>query len=259
MGALRLWPAIKALADQGAFEGGENLRLEELTAPVPDPGAIYGLSANFPAFVEERPAVPAIFMKSPTSVTGPFNDVMLPGPPNYDQVSPMVTWEAELGVVIGTRAHCVSASAALDIVAGFVVAQDLTERRIQFALGTKHPEFVAAKSYPGFCPIGPWLTSVDVVRDEAPLRIQCKRNGETVQDEAMTAALFSVPEALAYVSAITVLRPGDLMLMGTPPTINAPDNWALIEGDILETEITGLGLIRNRMIAGHDRPAHSED
>lgn len=245
MAAIRQWPDVLAMCEEGTFDGGTELVDSQLSAPVPDPGAIYGMSANFPAFVESKPVVPALFMKSPCSVAGPFDDVCLPGAPNYDHVAPFVTWEAELGVVFSKRAHVIAESDALDVIAGVVVAQDLTERRIQFPPGSKHPEFVAAKSYPGFCPLGPWITPIDAISQLDTLRIRCSRNGETLQDSGMSDLVFSVPEAVTYVASITIVRPGDILLMGTPPTIEGTDSRALTAGDTLETEISELGLIRN--------------
>lgn len=245
MAALRQWPEVAALIEQGAFGGGVALDAARLTAPVPDPGAIYGISSNFPAFVETKPAVPNVFMKSPCSVTGPFDDIALPGFPNYAQVSPFVTWEAELGVVIGRRAHAIEQADAFDVIAGVLVAQDLTERRIQNAPGSKNPEFVAAKSYPGFCPIGPWITPLAAISDTGGLRVQCSRNGETLQDALISDLVFSIAEAVTFVASICIIRPGDLLLMGTPPTLDGTDSRPLSPGDVLTTEVSDLGMIRN--------------
>src|SRR6201996_3748852 len=156
---------------------------------------------------------------------------------------------------IGTGAYRVAPGQALRPVAGYVIANDLTTRDRVFrpdmpGLGT---DWLAGKNSPTFLPLGPWLVPAPFVPDPADLRVTLKLNGETMQDETTADMIFGVPELIAHVSAITPLRPGDLLLTGSPAGNGAHYGRYLQPGDVMEATITGagvdLGTQHNRCIA----------
>jgi 2-keto-4-pentenoate hydratase/2-oxohepta-3-ene-1,7-dioic acid hydratase in catechol pathway len=157
--------------------------------------------------------------------------------------------------VIGIEAYRVEAADALRHVAGYVIANDLTTRDRVFrpdmpGLGT---DWLAGKNAPTFLPLGPWLVPAPFVPDPAALRVTLKLNGQTMQDETTADMIFGVPELIAHVSAITPLRPGDLLLTGSPAGNGAHYGRYLQPGDVMESTITGglidLGTQHNRCVA----------
>ncbi|HEY2518681.1 MAG TPA: fumarylacetoacetate hydrolase family protein, partial [Streptosporangiaceae bacterium] len=181
-------------------------------------------------------------------ICGPDDNVVLP------DIGTQHDWELELGVVIGTEAYRVGTEEALSHVAGYVIANDLTTRDRVFrpdmpGLGT---DWLAGKNAPTFLPLGPWLVPAPFVPDPARLRVTLKLNGETVQDETTAGMIFGVPELIAHISAITPLRPGDLILTGSPAGNGAHHGRYLRPGDVMEATITGgavdLGTQRNRCV-----------
>jgi 2-keto-4-pentenoate hydratase/2-oxohepta-3-ene-1,7-dioic acid hydratase in catechol pathway len=189
-----------------------------------------------------------VFIGLASAICGPDDNVVLP------DIGTQHDWELELGVVIGREAYRVSTEDALSHVAGYVIANDLTTRDRVFrpdmpGLGT---DWLAGKNAPTFLPLGPWLVPAAFVPDPASLRVTLKLNGETMQDETTAGMIFGVPELIAHVSAITPLRPGDLLLTGSPAGNGAHYGRYLQPGDVMEATITGgsvdLGTQRNRCV-----------
>jgi 2,4-didehydro-3-deoxy-L-rhamnonate hydrolase len=198
------------------------------------------------ALMEERAAhgTPYVFIGLASAVCGPQDDVVLP------DIGVQHDWELELGVVIGTEAHRVSRADALGHVAFYTIVNDLTTRDRVFrpdmpGLGT---DWLAGKNSPTFLPLGPWLVPAQFVPDPGHLRITLRLNGETMQDESTADMIFGIGELIEHISAITPLRPGDLLLTGSPAGNGAHYGRYLRAGDVMESTITGLGTQRNRCV-----------
>jgi 2,4-didehydro-3-deoxy-L-rhamnonate hydrolase len=187
---------------------------------------------------------PYVFVGLPSAVSGPRDDVVLPA------IGTQHDWELELGVVIGTEAYRVSRDEALGHVAGYMIVNDITTRDRVFrpdmpGLGT---DWLAGKNSPTFLPLGPWFVPAQFVPDPMDVRITLKLNGETMQDETTADMIFGIAELIAHVSSITPMRPGDLLLTGSPAGNGAHYGRYLREGDVMESTITGLGVQRNRCV-----------
>jgi 2,4-didehydro-3-deoxy-L-rhamnonate hydrolase len=187
---------------------------------------------------------PYVFVGLPSAVCGPRDDVVLPA------IGAQHDWELELAAVIGTEAYRVSRDEALGHVAGYTIVNDITTRDRVFrpdmpGLGT---DWLAGKNSPTFLPLGPWLVPAQFVPDPMDVRITLKLNGETMQDETTADMIFGIAELIAHVSSITPMRPGDLLLTGSPAGNGAHYGRYLRPGDVMESTITGLGVQRNRCV-----------
>lgn len=216
---------------------------ERLEAPVPRPPQVFGIGLNYRDHAAEAglaiPEEPVVFTKFPSSVTGPFARVPLP--------SDKVDYEVELVAVIGKRAHEVPASAGWSYVAGLTVGQDLSEREMQWRGSA--PQFSLAKSFPGFAPTGSVLVTPDELGDPGRLEIGCHIGGEKLQGGTTADLIFSVPEVVARLSAVTILLPGDLIFTGTPAGVGAvatPPRF-LRRGEVLTSYVGGVGEIRTTL------------
>jgi 2-keto-4-pentenoate hydratase/2-oxohepta-3-ene-1,7-dioic acid hydratase in catechol pathway len=213
--------------------------------PIERPGKIVCVGLNYRDHAEEQrvelPAAPLLFAKWTTSLIGPGEPIVIP---------PLVTkadFEAELGVVIGTRAKGVSKESAFEVVAGYVCANDVSARDLQFADG----QWTRGKSPDTFCPVGP-MTPRDEIADPHALSIRAIVSGEMLQDGTTADLIFGVDEIIAYVSQTTTLEPGDLILTGTPAGVGVfRDPQRLLRpGDEVTIEIEGLQSITNPVVAG---------
>ncbi len=189
---------------------------------------------------------PYVFIGLASAICGPYDDVVLPATGlRHD-------WELELGVVIGTRADHVSRADALAYIAGYTIVNDLTTRDRVFRsdLPSIGSDWLASKNAPTFLPTGPWLVPSAFVGDPSKLRITLELNGQVMQDESTSDMIFDVGRLVEYVSSITPLLPGDLLLTGSPAGNGAHFNRYLVPGDVMKGTITGLGLQRNACVAG---------
>jgi 2-keto-4-pentenoate hydratase/2-oxohepta-3-ene-1,7-dioic acid hydratase in catechol pathway len=238
------WDQVRATFERGAAGGG--VRVEEvlLGPPVPEPRAVYGVGLNYRAHAAETGRspgeLPGIFAKFPTAITGPHDDIVLP------RGRTRVDWEAELAVVLGAGGRHVTEAGALDHVLGFVCAQDVSERYVQRAAMN---QFAMGKSYDTFCPIGPAVVTLDELADPTDLRITCRVNGEVRQDARTSDLIVGVAGLVSWISSVCPLRAGDLCLTGTPSGVGDAQGTYLQPGDLVETEIEGLGSMRNRCVA----------
>jgi len=186
------------------------------------------------------PSAPTLFAKSPGSVIGPDRPIVIPRhvtQPDY---------EGELAVVIGRRAKDVSRAHALQYVAGLTIAHDVSARDHQFTTG----QFTWSKSFDTFCPLGPEVVSLDEVDLAAGLPLETKVNGEVMQSSNTSELIFDVPALIAWITQGLTLEPGDVILTGTPSGVGAartPPRW-LLDGDIVEISIGGLGTLRNPVV-----------
>lgn len=211
--------------------------------PVARPGKVVGIGLNYKDHAAEAglaiPDEPVVFLKPSTSVTGPFDPIELPpGSTTTDH-------EVELGVVVGRRlSRCTDPDRALAAVAGYVTADDLSERS-RIAAG---PTWTKGKCADTFTPIGPWLVTPDEVGDPQGLSLDLWVNGESRQSGTTAVMAYGVGELLAFVSTLMTLEPGDLLLTGTPGGVAAgrPEPKPFLRsGDLVEAEVAGLGRQRN--------------
>jgi 2-keto-4-pentenoate hydratase/2-oxohepta-3-ene-1,7-dioic acid hydratase in catechol pathway len=255
MALLDRWPEVVAWSETLPARDVRPLDPSRLAAPVPRPGSIFGLVANYPPATRPEPAVPMVFGKFPNSICGPFDDIVLPAAAALPMNSEWTVLEAELAVVIGTGGRRIEASDALHRVAGFTVAQDITERVHEFGprgttVGTMEYASLKSmgKSLDTFCPLGPVLVTLDELSSPNALDLECRLNGEIVQRASTAELLFNVAELVAFLSSFATLRPGDVVLTGTP-TPTGGQLPRLSVGDVIETTISGIGTLRNTCAA----------
>lgn len=217
----------------------------DLRAPSPRPAQVFGIGLNYAAHAAEAglpvPDRLPVFTKFPTCLAGANADIVLP--------SGSVDWEVELVVVMGVRAYKVSEAAAWDHVAGLAVGQDVSERVVQWSGGG---QFSMGKSFPTFGPFGPCLVTPDELPNKDDLAIRCWVNDELMQESRTSDMVFSVSRIIEGLSAILPLLPGDVIFTGTPSGIGAsrkPPRF-LQPGDVVRSEIEGLGHLVNRCVAG---------
>lgn len=213
---------------------GERVPLSEVTllAPVIPRSKIVCVGKNYRDHAAEMggeaPAEPMLFLKPNTSVIGPNDAIVRP------VQSQRTDFEGELAVVIGRIAKNVPAENALDYVLGYTVGNDVTARDLQRSDG----QWSRAKGFDTFCPLGPAIeTDFDL---DGGARVVTRVNGEVRQDGPISDMVHSVPDIIAYASAAFTLLPGDVILTGTPAGIGP-----FQAGDVVEVEITGLGVLRN--------------
>ncbi|QAY63479.1 FAA hydrolase family protein [Xylanimonas allomyrinae] len=215
-------------------------------APIARPGAVICVGLNYAAHAAESgvapPDAPVMFLKTPSTVVGPDDDVVIP------RGSVATDWEVELGVVIGRHASYLdSPGQALAHVAGFVLANDLSERTFQ--LQDSGGQWSKGKCAPGFNPTGPWLVTPDEL-DHRALRLRSWVNGEPRQDSTTADMIFGVEHLVHHLSQYLALEPGDLVLTGTPEGVALSGRFPyLAPGDVVELEIDGLGRQRQEVRA----------
>ena len=250
------WTAVRELAADPPARHAQPLSMSQLGPPVPAPRSIFGLVANYPPATLPEPPVPMVFGKFPSAVAGPFDNIRLPVADRLPMGAEWTVLEAELAVVIGEGGHQIPPHDALARIAGFTVAQDITERVHEFgprgtSVGTMEYESLKAlgKSLDTFCPLGPVLVTLDELDDPNSLDLECRLNGEIVQTATTSDLLMGVAELVAFLSALVTLRPGDVILTGTPTPLGG-QLPRLTKGDIIETEIRGIGTMRNTCVLG---------
>ncbi|MEU9277093.1 fumarylacetoacetate hydrolase family protein [Streptomyces sp. NPDC048342] len=234
------------------FQSGANYRqhvidLEVAHRTPDDPRTAEEARAEIAAVMDRRAAedLPYVFIGLPSTVAGPYDDVVLPS------WAEQPDWELELAAVIAKPTYRVPEAEALEYVAGYTIANDLTDRATVFrrdmkAIGT---DWLRCKNAPGFTPLGPWLVPAGSVADPGDLRVTLKLNGDTMQDESTKDMLFGVARLVSYISQTARLLPGDLVLTGSPAGNGIHWGRLLRDGDVLEGSITGLGVQRTRCVA----------
>jgi 5-carboxymethyl-2-hydroxymuconate isomerase len=206
------------------------------------PGKIVAIGLNYMDHVRESgatpPDKPLVFTKFTTSLIGDGEEIRIPR-----AITERVDWEVELAVVIDRTASHVSVQDALAYVRGYTVANDVSARDVQFADG----QWVRAKSLDTFCPLGSELVSVD---DPQDLKLVTRVNGEVMQDSNTSEMIFGVGELISFCSQSFTLEPGDIILTGTPWGCGEfmEPKRSLKDGDVVECEIEGVGLLRNPVV-----------
>src|SRR5437867_4262084 len=270
LGVLDDWSRAKRLLAQAAkrIESGKGrikgapLKSARLLAPVLYPGAIYCAGANYTDHMAEMARAqgqtpgptmkelgekPWHFVKtSRSSVVGPGARVKLPV---YSQ---MVDWEVELAAVIGKVARDVPAERALDSVAGYTIANDLSARVVMRrdknpATSPFHYDWLSQKCFDGSCPLGPWIVPADQLSDPQRLALKLWVNDQLMQDSNTSRMIFDTAEQIAMLSSRVTLQPGDLVLTGTPAGLGMPRRVFLKPGDTVKLWIEGIGELRHTM------------
>ena len=188
------------------------------------------------------PTEPIIFNKAPSCIVGPNDDVIIP------RDSQKTDWEVELAVAIGERASYVTPAQAKEVIAGYMVCHDVSERAFQLERGG---QWVKGKGCPSFGPIGPWLVTPDEVGDVGNLSLWLDLNGERMQSGSTSRMIFDIPFLVSYISRFMQLDPGDLITTGTPPGVGMgkkPPRY-LRPGDTVTLGIDGLGQQAQSVIA----------
>jgi 2-keto-4-pentenoate hydratase/2-oxohepta-3-ene-1,7-dioic acid hydratase in catechol pathway len=240
--------ASNAPGPQGASRG-VALADVKLHAPIPRPAKnVFCVGWNYLEHFEEGgkklqdnrelPQHPVFFTKVPTTVNGPFDAIPYDG-----ALSTQLDWEVELGVIVGRGGKNIAEADAMGHVWGYTVINDVSWRDIQRRHGN---QWMKGKSLDGTCPMGPWIVTADSL-DPADLRVSCRVNGVTKQDSRTNHMYFRIPRLIAELSAGMTLEPGDVISSGTPAGVGYARNPPefLRPGDLLETEIEGIGVIRN--------------
>lgn len=239
-------PALEAA--RAARGPGPSLADVRLEAPVPRPGKYLAVGLNYLDHIAElgyeRPTFPSCFVKLNTAITGPYDPVYRP------LASDSLDYEGELGMVIARRCRRVPRDRAAEVIAGYVVCNDLTVREWV----AKAPQVTLAKSFDSCAPFGPWLVTADEVGDPHALGLRTTVNGEVRQDSRTSEMLFDCYDLIEAISAACTLEPGDVITTGTPPGVGhgmTPPR-TLAAGDVVRVEIERIGAIENRII---DEPA----
>lgn len=212
-------------------------------APIARPGSIVCIGMNYAAHAAESgaapPEIPVVFLKPSNTASGPFDAA--PIPPSSEKYD----WEVELGVVIGRAASYLSDPGdAVECIAGYLVANDLSEREYQ--LPGAAGQWTKGKSLPASTPLGPWLVPADQI-DTGRLRLQSLVNGEVRQDSSTADLLFDVTTLVHHVSQYMLLEPGDVILTGTPEGVALSGRFPYLQpGDVVELDIEGLGRQRQQ-------------
>jgi acylpyruvate hydrolase len=216
-----------------------------LGPPIPDPEKILCMGLNYRDHAAETgmdlPEKPLFFAKFRNSLTGPHDEIAPP-----EAASRRVDYEVELAVVIGRRCRDVDVSQALDCVAGAMVLNDVSARDRQMEVS----QWTMGKAIDTFAPCGPALVLMDEIPDLQTLGLRTRVNGETLQDANTSLMVFGVAEAVAFLTQVMTLEPGDIISTGTPAGVGSmrkPPVW-LHAGDVVEAEIDGIGTLRNPVI-----------
>jgi len=219
----------------------ENISKYELLSPIPNPNKIICLAFNYRDHAEEQdlkaPEDPVMIIKPRTALTGTESDIVCP-----DFVS-QLDYEVELAVIIGKNCKNISVKDALSVVFGYMIFNDVSARDIQF----KDKQFTRGKSFDTFAPCGPWITTSDEIQDVQNLKLTTKINGELRQNSSTSKMFIKIPEIVSKISRVMTLEKGDIIATGTPAgvALNNPNIEFLKDGDRVEMEIEGLGILSN--------------
>ncbi len=212
---------------------------------IPRPGKIICVGLNYLSHVGETgrdtPEYPVLFTKFAESLVGPTDPIM--APPESVQLD----WEAELAVVIGRAGRRITPGSALEHVAGYTIANDITMRDYQY----KTHQWLQGKTWERSTPLGPYLVTPEEVGDVAALQLQLTVNGDIMQQGSPAQMMFDVPTLISHISEFVTLAPGDVILTGTPAGVGfrRKPQVFLSPGDRVEVKITGLGALDNTVVA----------
>jgi 2-keto-4-pentenoate hydratase/2-oxohepta-3-ene-1,7-dioic acid hydratase in catechol pathway len=238
--------ALRELAAGADAAASPPLDESRLGPPVPRPGKGFGVALNYRSHAIEAgrdiPTEPHLFGKTDNCVCGPFDEIIVPGGRD------MVDYEAELVMVFGRTCKGVAEADAWGCLAGVTCGQDISDRGEQFRPPVK--QFTIAKTYDTFGPIGPYLVTADELADPDALALFCRLNGDAMQEGNTDDLIFSVSALVAWLSRFITFHPGDLIWTGTPGGVGEARTPPVFlkAGDVLETEIEGIGTMRNPVV-----------
>jgi 2-keto-4-pentenoate hydratase/2-oxohepta-3-ene-1,7-dioic acid hydratase in catechol pathway len=218
----------------------------QLLAPIADPPKIICIGLNYRDHAAESgasvPKEPVLFSKFATAIIGPGQAIRLPA------VSREVDYEAELVLVVGKKGRYLSATAALEHLAGCTIGHDVSARDWQLKKDGK--QWLAGKTFDTFAPIGPVIVTMDELGDPHNLSIQLRLNGQLMQDSNTREMIFRASDLLAYISQVVTLEPGDLIFTGTPSGVGFTRKPPVFlkGGDVVEVEIEKIGVLRNPVV-----------
>ncbi len=243
---LDVHPTLKSIAEAEQADQWPALELARLGAPVPRPPKGFGVALNYRQHATESgltlPTEPHLFGKMENCVCGPFDEIVVPAGRHE------VDYEAELVVVFGRTCRAASAGDAWSYLAGVTCGQDISDRGEQFRLPVK--QFTIAKTYDTFGPIGPYLVTLDELPQPDALEIEGRLSGQVMQHSNTSDLIFGVPQLVEWLSRFITFQPGDLIWTGTPGGVGEaqkPPRF-LRAGDVVETEIEGIGTMRNPVV-----------
>jgi 2-keto-4-pentenoate hydratase/2-oxohepta-3-ene-1,7-dioic acid hydratase in catechol pathway len=221
--------------------------IDEVTIlpPVPSPPKIVCFGLNYRDHIEEQKGVvsdePAIFMKPRTAIIGSGQLIVKPS------FVKQLDYEAELAIIIGKKGKDIPVSEAKDYIFGYSAFNDVSARDLQF----KDKQWTRGKSFDTFAPIGPCITTIEQIENPNNLRIRTRVNGELRQNSTTRNMVLNVYEAIHYLSRVMTLEPSDVIATGTPSGVGyfmKPEPKFLSLGDMVEVEIEGIGILRNRVV-----------
>ncbi len=236
---------VRAALEAGTLPVVDDAQSLRVGAPVARPGAVVGIGMNYAAHAAESgsapPEVPVMFLKPGNTVTGPFDRAAVP------PLSSKFDWEVELGIVIGREASYLKSTAeAAACIAGYVTANDLSEREYQ--LPGAAGQWTKGKTLPGSTPLGPWLVPAEDI-DGGNLPLRSWVNGEPRQDSDTAQLIFDARTLVHHCSQYMRLEPGDVILTGTPEGVALSGRFPYLQpGDVVEVEVQGLGRQRQELI-----------
>lgn len=219
----------------------ENLSKFKLLAPIPNPNKIICLAFNYVDHAKEQgltaPEDPAIVIKPRTALNG--NNANIECPDFVTQLD----YEVELALIIGKNCKNINVEEAQNVVFGYMIFNDVSARDIQF----KDKQFTRGKSFDSFAPCGPWITTADEIQEPQNLKLTTKINGELRQNSSTSNMFIKIPEIISKISKVMTLEKGDIISTGTPAGVmlNKPNAVFLKDGDKVEMEIEGLGVLNN--------------
>jgi 2,4-didehydro-3-deoxy-L-rhamnonate hydrolase len=246
------WARLRQDRQQGAAVPLDDV---QLLVPVANPGKLLLLAGNYSKHIEEgggraeerSKTFPYVFMKPPaTTLTNPGDPVKIPA------VSPdQIDWEIELGVVIGRKCRGVKEADALNYVSGYTVVNDISDRAFHPNPGRNERkndgffDWLHGKWHDTFCPVGPCITPASEIVDPQQLQLTLRLNGNVEQDAPATEMIFPIAAVIEFISAFVTLQPGDIIATGTPDGVGKAKGKFLKAGDMLEAEISQIGILRN--------------
>lgn len=244
MSCYSVWQSLREHAKTISESDGVACSLEQLDCPVPQPRQLFAVGLNYKKHAEEMgspiPSTPLTFAKFQSSINTPCGDVQL--------VGTTCDYESELVIVIGTGGTNIAQAEAWQHIAGITAGQDISDRTLQYS-GVP-PQFSLGKSRTGFTPMGPWVVDMHDNASRDNLRLTCSVNGQMRQDTMTNDMIFDIAQIVSYLSGICQLFPGDAIFTGTTSGVghgHKPPIY-LQRGDIIETTLEGVGIIRNRCV-----------
>jgi acylpyruvate hydrolase len=234
-------------SDLQIMENGIVFDIDEVTllAPIPCPGKVLCIAGNFPAPNKmERPDFPTVFLKPSGGITGSKQPIAIP------KLAQSVAYEVELAVVIGKSAKNISSNEAVSFIAGYTLANDLGDRLLE----KRTSQWTSGKMFDTFTPMGPILITPDEMGETSDLAMLTRVNGQVVQKGNTSQMFFDIPHLISYLSSLTTLEAGDVVLTGSPKLMDGEPNpiYALKSGDVVEIEIERLTSLSNPVISAKE-------